>query len=194
MKKSDDITRKCIVTGELLDKSRLLRFVVTEDKLLVPDLYKKLSGKGVYVSSSYKHLKFAIEKNLFAKVLKQNVKISEELLQIVENVLHKNALNAISLAKKSGDVLIGFDKVTEAISQGNVRFILEAIDAGNDGHKKLQHKAENLFVYRLFSVEELDEALDKVNTVYLAFLKGRMSDMVEHNFEKLSDFLKDKNL
>jgi len=46
----------------------------------------------------------------------------------------------------------------------------------------------------LFSVEELDKALDKVNTVYLAFLKGRMSGMVEHNFKKLSDFLKDKDL
>jgi len=194
MKKSDDITRKCIVTGEVMEKSHLLRFVVTPDRILVPDLHKKLSGKGIYVSSSYKHLKYAIEKNLFAKVLKQNVKVTNELLPIVENILHKNALNAISLARKSGDAVIGFDKVMEAVTLKKVDFILEANNAGNDGHKKLQHKAENLLIYRLFSVEELDKALDKVNTVYLAFLKGRMSGMVEHNFKKLSDFLKDKDL
>lgn len=194
MKKSDDITRKCIVTGELFEKSRLLRFVVTPDRILVPDLYKKLSGKGVYVSSSYKHLKYAIEKNLFAKVLKQNVKVSSELLPMIENILHKNALSAISLARKSGGVVIGFDKVMEAIKSEQVNFILEANDAGEDGHKKLQHKAADLLVYRLFSVEELDKALDKVNTVYLAFLNGGMSEMVKHNFEKLSDFLKDKDL
>ena len=96
MKKSDDITRKCIVTGELLDKSRLLRFVVTEDKLLVPDLYKKLSGKGVYVSSSYKHLKFAIEKNLFAKVLKQNGLGEAEMSFIREYYNHQKQMSSFS--------------------------------------------------------------------------------------------------
>ena len=194
MKKSDDITRKCIVTGEVKDKSHLLRFIVTPDKILVPDLHKKLPGKGVYVSSSYRHLKYAIEKNLFAKALKQNVKVTNELLPMVENILHKNALKAISLARKSGDAVIGFDNVLEFIMLNKVDFVLEASDAGNDGHKKLQHKAEDLLIYRLFSVEELDKALDKVNTVYLAFLKGRMAGMVKHNFEKLSDFLKDKNI
>ena len=185
--------RKCIVTGEIKEKSQLLRFVITPDKQIVPDFYKKLPGKGVYVSSSYDVLQQAIAKNVFSKVLKKNVKVSADLLQIVENILHKNALNAISLAKKAGNTVIGMDKVLEALKAGKVQFILEATDAGGDGQKKLSHYTENMQVYRLFSVEELDKALDKGNTVYLAFLKQEMSKMVQDNFEKLSTFLKDKN-
>ena len=185
--------RKCIVTGEIKEKSQLLRFVITPDKQIVPDFYKKLPGKGVYVSSSYDVLQQAIAKNVFSKVLKKNVKVSADLLQIVENILHKNALNAISLAKKAGNTVIGMDKVLEALKAGKVQFILEATDAGDDGQKKLSHYTENMQVYRLFSVEELDKALDKGNTVYLAFLKQEMSKMVQDNFEKLSTFLKDKN-
>ena len=192
MKKSDDITRKCIVTGELKEKPQLLRFVMTPDKCIVPDLYKKLPGKGVYVSNSYSVLEQAVHKNLFTKSLKKNVKVSDDLLQIVENMLHKNALNAISLAKKAGNTVIGMDKVLEALKAGKVQFILEATDAGGDGQKKLSHYTENMQVYRLFSVEELDKALDKVNTVYLAFLKTEVSKMVQDNFEKLAVFLKDK--
>ena len=185
--------RKCIVTGEIKEKSQLLRFVITPDKQIGPDFYKKLPGKGVYVSSSYDVLQQAIAKNVFSKVLKKNVKVSADLLQIVENILHKNALNAISLAKKAGNTVIGMDKVLEALKAGKVQFILEATDAGDDGQKKLSHYTENMQVYRLFSVEELDKALDKGNTVYLAFLKQEMSKMVQDNFEKLSTFLKDKN-
>lgn len=185
--------RKCIVTGEIKEKSQLLRFVITPDKQIVPDFYKKLPGKGVYVSISYDVLQQAIAKNVFSKVLKKNVKVSADLLQIVENILHKNALNAISLAKKAGNTVIGMDKVLEALKAGKVQFILEATDAGGDGQKKLSHYTENMQVYRLFSVEELDKALDKGNTVYLAFLKQEMSKMVQDNFEKLSTFLKDKN-
>lgn len=193
MKKSDDITRKCIVTGEIKDKSQLLRFVHTPDNQIVPDLNKKLPGKGIYVSASYCVLEQAIEKNLFAKVLKKNVKANKELLQTVEKVLHKSALNAISLARKSGDVVIGLDKVLEALKCENVSFLLVATDADGDGLKKLQGKQGMLPMYRLFSVEELDTVLNRVNTVYLAFLKAGMSKMVQDNFEKLSEFLKDKN-
>ena len=192
MKKNEDITRKCIVSGEIKEKSQLLRFVRTPDNQIIPDLNKKLPGKGIYVSNSYVLLKQVVEKCLFAKVLKKNVKVNKDLLQTVENVLHKNAVSAISLAKKAGDVVIGLDKVLEALKADQVSFLLEATDAGQDGVKKLQKYTESMLTYRLFSIEELDKALDKVNTVYLAFLEGKMSKMVQDNFEKLSVFLKDK--
>lgn len=193
MKKNEDITRKCIVTGELKNKSELLRFVVAPDLQVVPDLYKKLPGKGIYVSNSYTVLEQAIKRNCFSKVLKTSAKTNKELLQTVENILHKNALSAISLAKKAGDIIIGLDKVLEALKKDAVAFLLEASDAGQDGLKKLQHYTDRLPIYRLFSVEELDKTLDKVNTVYIAFQKTEMSTMVKDNFEKLSEFLKDKN-
>jgi hypothetical protein len=41
----------------------------------------------------------------------------------------------------------------------------------------------------LFDIEELDTALNKVNTVHAAFLKGEMAKMVHNEFNKLADFL-----
>lgn len=193
MKKSEDIIRKCIVTGELKEKSQLLRFVVTPDKQIVPDLHKKLPGKGIYVSNSYGALELAVRKNMFVRALKKNVKVDGDLLQMVENILHKNALNAISLAKKSGSVVIGLEKVLEILKAQKTAFLLIATEADGDGLKKLRNWLDKMPVYRLFGVEELDEALDRSNTVYLAFQQGGMSKMVQDNFEKLSAFLKDKN-
>ena len=41
----------------------------------------------------------------------------------------------------------------------------------------------------LYDVEELDKALDKVNTVHMAFLKSDMAKMVYNEFKRLNSFL-----
>ncbi|MFR8206490.1 MAG: DUF448 domain-containing protein [Alphaproteobacteria bacterium] len=62
-----DTNRKCIVTGNVIDKSGLLRFTVTPDRLVVPDFKKKLPGKGIYVTNSRRLLQKAIEKTCLPK-------------------------------------------------------------------------------------------------------------------------------
>ena len=74
-----DITRKCIVTGEVLDKGQLLRFVKAPDGRIVPDFKKKLPGKGVYVVNAKTALEKAIKANLFAKALKEKARVPKRL-------------------------------------------------------------------------------------------------------------------
>ena len=67
--------------------------------------------------------------------------------------------------------------------------MLEAKYAGEDGHEKLVSWAKNLEVFMLYGVEELDKALDRVNTVHVAFLKNDMAKMVYNDLKKLDEFL-----
>ena len=90
--------------------------------------------------------------------------------------------------KKAGALLTGFEKVSEAVKKGKAAFILEAGDAGADGHEKMLSLAKGLDVFVLYDVEELDKALDKVNTVHMAFLKSDMAKMVYNEFKK-AEFL-----
>ena len=93
--KQESITRKCIVSGNILLKDDLLRFVAGPDNLVIPDFKKRLPGKGVYVSNSRQMLQKAIEKNLFAKALKIKVKPIDNLSKMVEDLLRKSALDAV---------------------------------------------------------------------------------------------------
>ncbi len=187
--KKEDVLRKCIVTGKVQEKDKMLRFTVTPDLTVVPDFKKKLPGRGVYVTNAKSVLKTAIEKNLFAKAMKNKAKANAELEVLVENLLRKKALDAVSLARKAGVLLTGMDKVSEALKHQKVAFVLEALDAGADGEKKIASAARDVEVFRLFDIEELDTALNKVNTVYAAFLKSEMAKMVCNEFNKLADFL-----
>lgn len=181
--------RKCIVCGEVKEKEQLLRFTLTPDNRIIPDFKKKLPGKGIYVSVSQTALQKAIDKNLFAKAVKKNVKVNAELTQTVENILRKKGLESICLAKKAGVLITGFEKVSEQIKRGKIAFLLEAADAGADGHQKITNLAAGLEIFTIYDVEELDKALDKVNTVHAALLKSDMAKLVHTDLVRLQKFL-----
>ena len=184
-----ETTRKCIVSGETFEKESLLRFTVLENNVIVPDFKKKLPGKGVYVRNSKKSLEKAINNNLFSKALKKPIKADNELISQVENLLFKQALNAISLARKAGVMISGMDKVKEALKKNNIAFLLEAENAGSDGHNKIMSLAKNIEIFNLFKIEELDKELAKDNTVHLAFIKSTMSTSIRETFVRLISFL-----
>lgn len=181
--------RKCIVSGEIKSKDELLRFTRNpETGEVIPDFKKKLPGKGVYVSISKTMLTQAVEKGLFSRAFKTKSRAGAGFADMIENLLRKNGLETISLARKAGVLITGFEKVIEALKKDKIAFVLEANNAGNDGHNKIVSKAKNLEIFDLYSSEELDEALDKVNTVHVAFIKSDMAKMVLDKLKKLKAF------
>lgn len=187
--KQETEERKCIVTGDVKEKDELLRFTVIPGAKIVPDFKKKLPGRGVFVSNSKTLLVKAIEKKLFTKAFKGKANADADLVVMVEALLNKKGLEVINLARKAGDLLTGFEKVKDALNKGKVAFILEASDAGADGHDKMLAAAKGLDVFMLYNNEELDKALDKVNTVHAAFLKSEMSKTVYKELKRYEQFL-----
>lgn len=179
--------RTCIVSGETLEKEELLRFTALEG-VLVPDFFRKLPGKGIYVKNSYLVLKQAIDKKLFSKKLKKNVDENSQLLEMVENILKKKGLDSINFAKKAGVLITGFEKVKGAIVSKKAAFLHEAVDGADDGHSKIVSIAKGIEIFSLYSIEELDKALDKVNTVHVAFKKSEMAEIVYKDFNRLKKF------
>ena len=180
--------RTCLLTGEEKNQEELLRFTLTPDRQVVPDFNKKLPGKGFYLTNSKTVLEEAIAKNVFRKFGK-HTGVIPNLPEVVENILKNRAFEAINLAKKAGVLVSGFDKVKENLSAGKVAFVLEAADAGADGHNKIKAAAGDTEILTLFEIEELDKALNRVNTVHIAVLKSKMADMVYNQLQRWQNFI-----
>ena len=185
--KENNPNRTCMVTGKEQNKEELLRFTLTPEREIVPDFKKKLGGKGFYITNSRSVLEQAISKNIFKK-LGKNTQITPNLVDIVENILKNRALEAINLAKKAGVLVTGFEKVRENLQKNKVAFIVEAIDAGSDGAAKIRTAAKDTEILTLFTIEELDQALNRVNTVHAAVLKSEMANMVYSQLKKWQNF------
>lgn len=183
-----DVSRKCIVSGEAKDKSELLRFVA-QGGHLVPDFQKKLKGKGIYVTNSQKMLQTAADKHLFRKAARRQLIEEDEIVNIVVGLMKKRGLDFLNLARKAGVAISGFEKVSEKLKQGKTAFVLEAVDAGADGKKKLASLLGDTPVFDgLYTVDELDTALNKVNTVHVAFLKSEMATKVFAEYKRIKTF------
>lgn len=186
--KTTNPNRTCIVTKEEKPQEELLRFTLTDDGRVVPDFKKKLPGKGFYVTNSRRLLENAIAKKAFAK-LGRKVNVAADLPDMVADLLRANALAALNLARKAGVLVTGFEKVKEKLARGKVAFLLEAVDAGGDGHAKIAAAAEKTEILALFTIEELDKALNKINTVHAALLQSQMADMVYGQLKKWQTFI-----
>lgn len=184
----EPVVRKCIFEGTTKPTSELLRFVVLNNTLL-PDFNKKLPGKGVYITNNRFILEKALEKKLFHKVTRHCLKIDDDFINIVENLIKTKALESLNISKKAGSLVSGFDKVKEVIKSKKVEFLIEASNAGKDGKEKIAFLAKNIEIFNFFSIEELDITLNKENTVHIAILKSDISRMVYNNLKKYQNFL-----
>lgn len=182
--------RKCVLTGKVLPKDELLRFALLKDGTVLPDFNKKLDGHGFYLSNSKTLLSgLAAKANPLNKILHTKTIMSEDLPQIVEQILRKRGLDALNLARKAGDLVLGFEKVKDIIAKGKAAFVIEATDAGEDGRQKIAAMAKDLEKFTLYDVASLSEALNRENTVYSAVKVGPMSAMVRSAFQRYQTFL-----
>jgi uncharacterized protein len=167
--------RLCLATGEVTPVDELIRYVVAPDGAIVPDLARKLPGRGAWVTATRAALEGAIARKGFARSFRGKATAGPELADLVDRLLEKAALSALSFANKAGQVLTGFAKVEIAVDQGRVAALVHASEAAADGVAKLAAAARRRGApeparVAAFSGPQLDLALGRSNVVHAALL------------------------
>ena len=174
--------RTCIVTRAAAPVDALIRFVVAPDGEVVPDLRRRLPGRGIWVTARADHVELAEKRRLFARAYGQPVKLEPGLADRVEKRLADAALSALSLARKAGTAVAGFAKVEAALGRHEVVALIHAREAGPDGVGKLaavvrrSNMEGKLEVLRDFCGADLDLAFGRPNVIHAALLAGPASD------------------
>ena len=172
------LSRLCLATRRVTPVSQMLRFVVGPDGRIVPDLARKLPGRGAWVNATRADLETALKRKAFGRAFKGKGSSDPGLADLVDTLLDKDARSALSLANKAGRVVTGAMKVEAALASGDVRVLVHAADARPDGVRKLnalvrQAEAAGLAppaIVDCFNGIELDLALGRSNVVHAALL------------------------
>jgi predicted RNA-binding protein YlxR (DUF448 family) len=184
--------RRDIVSGEVMDEARLIRFVAGPDGAVVPDLARKLPGRGLWVAADRASVATAAKKGLFARAAKAQIKAPADLADQVEGLLKSRLLSGLGLAKRAGDLTSGFEKVSSVISSGKAAWLIEASDGAADGRGKLlrlaRHQTPPPGVFGLFGAAELGLALGGENVIHTAFLAGRAAERWAEDVRRLAGF------
>ncbi len=184
--------RRDIVSGEVMDEGRMIRFVAGPGGLVAPDLARKLPGRGLWVAANRASVDRAARKGLFARAAKAGLAAAPDLADQVEALLMRRLLSALGLARKAGELTSGFEKVLAAVATGKAAFLVEAVDGSADGRRKLLAAARRSPrpppMLGLFAGGELSLALGAENVIHTAFLAGRGADRWTNDVERLSGF------
>jgi predicted RNA-binding protein YlxR (DUF448 family) len=171
--------RTCIVTRRKSDLDHMIRFVLGPDMTVVPDIRRKLPGRGVWLLAHAGVVVEAVKKQAFARGFKAKVAASPSLAAETEDLLTRDCIQALSMANKAGIVVAGFAKVEAAIASGKTGVILHALEAGEDGIRKIEaalrrqiDQAVHPDVIKLFQSSQLDLALGRTNVIHAALAGG----------------------
>ena len=181
--------RMCAVTREVRPIGELIRFVVSPQGEVIPDLKRKLPGRGLWVSASRRTVAEAVRRNQFSKGFKREIRAAATLPADTEALLVRSATEALAMVAKAGQVVSGFSKVEGAIRDGQAQALIHASDGAADGIRKLdaivrqkhgnpgesQESPTEFPIVNVLTSEELDLALGRSNVIHAALLAGPAS-------------------
>jgi len=184
--------RLCALTRTVKPADDMIRFVVGPDGAVVPDIKRKLPGRGVWITATREALDEAVAKRVFARSFKRDVRVGADLPSLAEQLLGRAALDALAMAGKAGNVAAGFGKTEDALNGTEAVALIQASDAAADGRRKLEavlrRKGRQIPVIDAFSSAQLDLALNRLNVIHAALLAGPVSDTFLARTERFARF------
>ena len=178
-------TRMCAVSREVRPIDELIRFVVAPTGEVIPDLKRKLPGRGMWVSASRKAVAEAVRRHHFKRGFKRDVRVAPTLPTDTEALLVRSVTEALAMAAKAAQVVAGFGKVEDALSRRETAALIHAADGAADGIRKLDAivrqrgvnhgESAEIPIVNVLTSDELDLALGRSNVIHAALLAGPAS-------------------
>jgi predicted RNA-binding protein YlxR (DUF448 family) len=183
--------RKCIATGEVQPKYRLIRFVVGPDGQVFADVMGKLPGRGMWVSADRDALELAVKKGLFSRSAKQPVKTPENLVDEVEKQLARRVVDLISMQRKAGKAVAGYEKVKSWLQTEEALVLIQAVDGSGRGKSKLSTPHYGHYIGCL-TADELGLAFGRQTVIHGALASGGLTLRVVEEAHRLNGVRKNE--
>ncbi len=185
-KDRDDPERKCIATGESQPKAGLIRFCLGPDGQIVPDILGKLPGRGIYVSATRDAIEKAAKKGLFARAARQPVKVPEGLADLVEALILQRVVDMLSMARKAGDAVTGYEKVKDWLVKGTAVTLIQASDGSERGKTKLHAPDGEKGFVGCLTAGEIGLAFGRERAIHAALAAGGLRTRVVEEAARLT--------
>jgi len=134
--------RTCILTRRKGTRDELIRLALGPDGVVAPDVRARAPGRGAWIGVARGQLDEANAKGKLKAALQRAfktnaVEVPSNLGERTEHALRKTALDRLGMEARAGNLINGADKVEAAARAGKVHFLLHALDASEDGRKRM---------------------------------------------------------
>lgn len=186
--------RSCLGCRTSRDKNLLIRFVLTPEMEIMPDLESRLPGRGAYTCINKNCLAAAIEQRQFKRSFKHDLSVmpSEQLVEHIRQQLHARIIGLIGLANKAGLITSGGSMVIDALrDKKKPGLIIVATDvSGAIGDKIVYAAAANHVPHRTaVSKDDFGLILGKAPRSAVAVAPGGFVVQLINAIDRYKNFL-----
>jgi uncharacterized protein len=180
--------RRCIATGEIYDRSSLLRFVVGPGGEVCPDVTSRLPGRGLWLCPRRDIVETAVKRRLFARAARQAVTTPPGLADRVEALLAQRCCEVIGLARRAGVAVAGFEKVRGAVSSRKATVLLLALDGAEGGRQKMRAIGRHLPIVIVLTAAEIGAIFGREHVINAAIEDDPLGTRLIAIAKKLAGF------
>jgi uncharacterized protein len=189
----DKPQRSCLCCRESFDRDRLIRFVLSPQGEVLPDLDSRLPGRGAYTCSSAVCLEKTVRQRGFNRAFKTEVTVqsADEMVAMVANLMRERILGYIGLANKAGKVISGGTLVSDAIRGKNKPgLILVAADVSEAIGEKIVVLAgvNGICCEKILSKDDFGAILGKAPRSAVAIRHGGFVERLVFEIERYRNF------
>ena len=152
----------------------------------MPDILEKLPGRGIWVAAEREALELAVKKGLFARAAKEQVRVPDTLVQDVEAALAKRLIDGISMARKAGRAIAGYEKVKDWLGREEARILFQATDGSERGKSKLYAPGGRGSFFEVLTASELGLSFGRERVIHAALGFGGLTERIREDAIRLS--------
>lgn len=182
-------TRRCIVTGDSGPRNGLIRFVLDPRGALTLDLAEKLPGRGYWVAASGKALAEAGRRNVFSRMADRAVIVPDDLPGQAAAALKRRLGELLSLSRKAGQAVAGFEKCRAMLLSGEAALLFQALDGSPREKSRLAAPNGPETRVEWLDSAELGLAFGRDRVIHAALKAGGITDRVSYEVSRLSGAL-----
>lgn len=154
----------------------MIRFVISPDRVLTPDLAARLPGRGIWLSAHRDVLETARTRGAFARAARGQVVLPPDLPAMLQDGLLRRIADCLGLSRRAGQAVCGYAKAREWITEGVAAVVVQAMDGSPDERSRLLSGARELPVVAVMSGTRLGAAFGRDHVVHAALSRGALAD------------------
>ena len=121
---------------------------------------------------------------LFARAAKAPVTVPDDLPTLIEQMLARRVVELISLARKSGSAVSGYEKVKDWLGREDAVVLIQAEDGSSRGKSKLSTPYGGKYIGWL-TADELGLAFGREKVIHAALGAGGLTKRVVEEAQRL---------
>jgi predicted RNA-binding protein YlxR (DUF448 family) len=134
--------RTCVLTRRKAAKEELIRLALSPDGDVAPDVRARAPGRGAWIGVTRSELDAANAKGKLKGALQRAFKtndlsVPDNLGERTELALRQTAIDRLGMEARAGNLINGADKVEAAARAGKVHLLVHALDASEDGRRRM---------------------------------------------------------